>query len=101
MGGANKVLDLLLEARTLGAAEAMDVGLVDGTVATLEDAGAWLSRKISRDVTVIRAIKRTVLCYEDEDSKADARQLERRIFAPLWGGTANQEALRLRLKHKR
>jgi len=102
MGGAKKVLDLLLEARTLGAAEAMDLGLVDDTVANLEDAGAWLSGKINRDVNVIRAIKRTLLYYDDDDdSKAEARELERRIFAPLWGGTANQAAIKLRLKHKR
>lgn len=92
----------MLEARTLGATEAMDLGLVDGTVANLEEAGAWLSGKIKRDVNVIRAIKRTVLYYDDDDdSKADARELERRIFAPLWGGTANEAALRLRLKHNR
>ncbi|KAL5237905.1 hypothetical protein ACI65C_005315 [Semiaphis heraclei] len=102
LGSSKKALDLLLEARTLGATEAMDLGLVDGTVANLEEAGAWLSGKIKRDVNVIRAIKRTVLYYDDDDdSKADARELERRIFAPLWGGTANEAALRLRLKHNR
>lgn len=100
--GARKTQDLLLEGRTLGADEATDLGLVDGTVATLEDAEAWLYGKIKPDVNVIRAIKRTVLCYDDDnESLAAARVLERKIFAPLWGGSANQAALQLRLKHKK
>ncbi|XP_022174078.1 ethylmalonyl-CoA decarboxylase-like [Myzus persicae] len=101
-GSAKKTLDLLLEGRTLNAVEAMDLGLVDGTVASLEDAGTWLSNKVRQDVNVIRAIKRTVLSYDDDDdSKAKARELERKIFAPLWGGIANQAALKLKLKHNR
>jgi len=97
--GVRKTLDLLLESRLFSASEAMDSGLVDGSVATMADAEAWLSHKIKADVNVIRAIKRMVQCYDD--SPETARTMERRIFAPLWGGPANQAAIEKHLKHKK
>lgn len=97
--GVRKTLDLLLESRLFTAAEAMDSGLVDGAVATMEDAEAWLSNKIKADVNVIRAIKRTMQCYDD--SPETVRIMESRIFAPLWGGPANQAAIEKQLKHKK
>ncbi|KAE9544036.1 hypothetical protein AGLY_001725 [Aphis glycines] len=97
--GVRKTLDLLLESRLLRAAEAMDSGLVDGTVTTMADAEAWLSRKIKGDLNVIRAIKSTVMCYND--SLETARMMESRIFAPLWGGTAHNAALEQHLKHNK
>ncbi|KAE9544038.1 hypothetical protein AGLY_001727 [Aphis glycines] len=97
--GVRKTLDLLLESRLFSAAEAMDSGLVDGAVATMADAETWLSHKIRADVNVIRAIKRMVQCYDD--SPETVRMIESRIFAPLWGGPANQAAIEKHLKHKR
>ncbi|XP_060847194.1 ethylmalonyl-CoA decarboxylase-like isoform X3 [Rhopalosiphum padi] len=97
--GARKTLDLLLEARLFGVTEAMDLGLVDGAVASLADAEAWLSRKIKPDVNVIRAIKRMVRCHDD--SQEAARMIESRIFAPLWGGPVNQAAIERQVKHKK
>jgi enoyl-CoA hydratase/carnithine racemase len=96
--GTRKTMKLLLKSRMLGAAEAMELGLVDDVVATLEDAEAWLSRKVKPDVNIIQAIKRTVQCYEN--SQEATRMLESKIFAPLWGGPANQAAIERHTKHK-
>lgn len=100
--GPHRTLDLLLDCRLLGAAEAKDVGLVDGTVATLTDAVEWLSHKVRHDVNVIRAVKRTWLCYvcNGPDWRA-AASTERNIVVPLWGGSANRAALAQGFKHKR
>ncbi|XP_025203231.1 ethylmalonyl-CoA decarboxylase-like [Melanaphis sacchari] len=97
--GVRKTMDLLLEAKMLSSTKAIDLGLVDGTVATLADAEAWLSNKIKSNVNVIRAIKRTVKCYEN--SGEAVQMLESRIFAPLWGGPANRAAIERNLKHKK
>ncbi|VVC30838.1 Crotonase superfamily,ClpP/crotonase-like domain [Cinara cedri] len=91
--GPRTTLDLLLDGRRLSASEATDVGLVDGTVATLADAVQWLSPKVRHDVNVIRAIKRTRLCHEAGLVSRAASLMERKIFAPLWGGDANRAAL--------
>ncbi|XP_026819699.1 ethylmalonyl-CoA decarboxylase-like [Rhopalosiphum maidis] len=96
--GTRKTLKILLESRMLGAAEAMELGLVDGVVATLMDAEAWLSRKVKPDVNIIRTIKRTVQCYEN--LQETTRMLESKIFAPLWGGPVNQTAIERHMKHK-
>jgi len=97
--GVRKTLDLLLESRLLNIAEAMDSDLVDGAVATMADAEAWLSRKIKADRNVIRAIKNTVQCYDH--SRETGRMVESRIFAPLWGGPVNQAALERHFKPKK
>ncbi|XP_025408031.1 ethylmalonyl-CoA decarboxylase-like isoform X2 [Sipha flava] len=91
--GRQNTLNLLLDSRPLRAAEAMDIGLVDGTVATLQDATDWLSQKTRHHVNVIRAIKRTLSCHDDGTDGRAAALMERKIFAPLWGGPANQMAL--------
>lgn len=98
--GPQRTMDLLLNSRPVGAAEAMDAGLVDGTVATLADAAEWLSQKVRHDANVIRAVKRMRLCHLDGPIEGRALA-ERKIFAPLWGGPANREALIRRPKHKK
>lgn len=98
--GPRTTLDLLLDGRPLRASEAMDVGLVDDTVATLADAVQWLLPKIRHDVNVIRAIKRTRLCHEAGLDRQAASLMERKIFAPLWGGAVNRAALEQFFKKK-
>lgn len=95
--GRQTALHLLLDCRPLRAAEAMAVGLVDGTVRSKADAVQWLCRKTRHDANVIKAVKRTLLCHYG-GGEADFRT-ERRIFAPLWGGPANKEALSKNFKH--
>lgn len=97
--GAQRTLDLLLDSRPLRADKAMDAGLVDGTAATFADAVEWLSRKVRHDVSVVRAVKRTRLCHLDALEWPTTALAERRIFAPLWGGPANREALSRRPRH--
>lgn len=104
--GRQRALDLLLDGRPLRAAEAVIGGLVDGTAATVVDAAKWLCRKTDHDVNVVRAIKRAWLCHDghghgQQRSDEIALDEERRIFAPLWGGTANQAALERNVKHNR
>lgn len=98
--GPQRTLDLLLDSRPLRSDEAMAAGLVDGTVATFRDAVEWLSRKVRHDVTVVRAVKRTRVCHIGQPDSATTALAERKIFAPLWGGPANREALIKRPKHK-
>lgn len=99
--GYHKALRLLLECQLLSATEANDIDLADGTADTLTDAVAWLSQKTVHDINVIRAIKRTLTCYDDTLDWQRASLMERRIFAPLWGGEANRMALAKGLKHKK
>lgn len=101
MMGSRITLDLLLEGRLMRASEAMAIGLVDGTVATLTDAEQWLSPKIRHDATVIRAIKRTLSCHEAGLDKREASLIERKIFAPFWGGPVNCAALEKFFKKKK
>lgn len=89
--GPRKAMDVLLDSRPMNAADAMNDGLVDGTAATLADVAEWLTRKTRHHVNVIRAIKRTQQYYDG--SAVEAALMERKVFAPLWGGTANREAL--------
>ncbi|XP_025419588.1 ethylmalonyl-CoA decarboxylase-like [Sipha flava] len=91
--GRQNTLNLLLDNRPLRAAEVMDIGLVDGTAATLQDATDWLSRKNRHHVNVIRAIKRTLSCHGDGANRRAATLMERKIFAVLWGGPANRMTL--------
>lgn len=91
--GPRITLNLLLDGRPLRASEAMAVGLVDATVATLADAVQWLSLKIRHDVSVIRAIKRTLLCHGAGLDRREASLIERKIFVPLWGAPVNCAAL--------
>jgi len=98
--GPQKALDLLLEARVLTASEAAAVGLVDGTVVSLAGTVDWLRRKVQHHGHVVRAVKRTQLVYLDGFGQRDVVDAECRIFAPLWGGPANREALERSVKHK-
>lgn len=91
--GPRKAMDMLLDCRIVAAAEAMNVGLVDGTAATLADATEWLSQKIRHPVQVTQTIKRIRLCYGYESNEHAAGISERRLFMPLWGGSINQEAV--------
>jgi len=98
--GPQRALDLLLDARVLTASEAAAVGLADGTAVSLAGAMDWLRRKVQHHGHVVRAVKRTRLVYLDGFGPRDAVDAECRIFAPLWGGPANREALARRVKHK-
>lgn len=88
--GYQNAMDLLLDCRLLKAAEAMDIGLVDGTMATLQDVTDWLSLKTRHPVNVIRAIKGSLSCYGDGVDQRASELIESKIFAPLWGGSADQ-----------
>lgn len=91
--GRRKALDILLESRLMRAAEALDAGLVDGTVTALTDAVEWLSRKVKHDVNVVKATKRTWQCYDGGLDWRTAALMECKIFAPLWSGPAHQLAV--------
>ncbi|XP_050438836.1 ethylmalonyl-CoA decarboxylase-like isoform X2 [Adelges cooleyi] len=99
--GRQKATDLLLDAKPVPAEYALRIGLADDTVATLSDAVNWLLRKVGRNhVDVIKAIKYTRSTYDKHCKWQEcAGQMERKIFAPLWGGSANREALSKNIKH--
>lgn len=56
---------------------------------TLREAREWLREHLRAPPEVLRALK--AMCDDEMD--------ERRLFAPLWGGEAQMEALRRKVRH--
>ena len=97
--GRSKSLEILLSCKTLNAVEATKLGLCDKTLPDscdlLQETLDWMNDLTQHDVSVIGAIKKSVSSNYDEHSL----EQERRLFAPLWAGPANKEALNRKIKH--
>lgn len=65
----------------------------------LREALGWLSNHVQADVEVVRAAKATMTHYDNKVGSTEVFEKERRLFAPLWGGPANQSALNSHIKH--
>ncbi|XP_076048636.1 ethylmalonyl-CoA decarboxylase-like [Oratosquilla oratoria] len=100
--GAKQALHLMASCSKLNAEKALEIGFADGIV-DHENRNVqthdWLAQYTSHDPEVVQAMKRIVIGGRDL-SLADSLCLERNIFAPLWGGPANQKALSQNIKHK-
>ncbi|PSN31661.1 Ethylmalonyl-CoA decarboxylase [Blattella germanica] len=100
--GYTKALDLMSTGRRVYAEEAMKIGLCDGIVSVenaLEEVQDWLKVRIRSDVNVLKALK-SMAHSARTMSYEMALNEEKRLFAPLWGGPANQAALSQHIKHR-
>jgi len=103
--GQEKALDLLLTSRQVGAAEAVDLGLASAIVQStvldeaVEEAKSWLQLKLKHAPQIVHALKQIVATARAVPYEESLRN-ERRVFAMLWGGDANQKALQQNIKHK-
>ncbi len=97
--GKPKALEILLSCRTIGADEALKLGLCDKVVDDFDSMLSWLKELTGHDISVIKAIKSSV-SYESATNSMQRSYLnERQNFAPLWTGPANKKALESNLKH--
>lgn len=96
--GKQTALDILSTAKILKCEEAIKIGLVHSPVLFIDDAIKWLNERTRSDKSVVRTLKCLVLnsVYNTEN----ANEVEKRLFSPLWGGTANKEALEKNIKHR-
>ncbi|CAG0885987.1 unnamed protein product, partial [Cyprideis torosa] len=100
--GHEKALDVLTTGRSLSATEAVDIGLVQKVVSTtdpLADTETWLKERTGYSSYVNQTIKKIVVSKQAETLRA-ALEVERKLFASLWGGEAQQVALQQRIKHR-
>lgn len=98
--GYRTALDLMATARVVRAEEALQLGLCDAVVNSTDQALGWLAERTKYDVSVVRAAKSIANHTRDCAGRQQALEYEKRVFAPLWGGPANREALSKKLKHK-
>ena len=95
--GTSKALHLLLSCQTIDSKSAVNFGLCDKVFNEgdlLDQTHQWLSKLVQHEPEVIIAIKNSVNFVDSQ-----SLENERRLFAPLWNGPANREALRKNLKH--
>ena len=103
--GQQKALELLLTSRQAAASEAVELGIANGIVNSLEFSEAveetknWLQVKLKHDPHIIHALKHIVATARAVPYEASLEN-ERRVFAMLWGGKSNKRALEQNIKHK-
>lgn len=103
--GSRVALELISSSRVVSPQESLQIGLIDYIVDPgssgdgILDATQWLLNHTQADPQVIRAAKATMTSFDFHTGFSKALEDERRLFAPLWGGPANQKALNSRIKH--
>lgn len=100
--GYTKALDLLVTGRRVSGEEALQIGLADSIVNTknaLTEASEWLKVRTKCDVEVLKSLK-TMAHNAKEMNYQESLAEEKRLFAPLWGGPANHDALTRNIKYK-
>lgn len=99
--GPQLALDLITTGRALGGEEAVRAGfasaLLEGSNPQAE-AVAWLQEHLASPARLVKDAKAAVIAARDL-SFADALRREAQLFAPLWGGDYNKEALARNIKH--
>ena len=112
--GRNKALKLLASGRVLRANEAVDIGLADGIVesqdeeeggaavadSTSDDAAVEMILRMAgnKDTSVLRAAK-MIATVAAEETLDTALEIERTLFARVWGGDAQRKAMEGNIKH--
>ncbi len=103
MFGRTLALELLTTGKIFGWKEAMDLNFVDGIIPEQGDpyqsAKEWLMKWCAGDTQVIRATKKMISEISDSDMEIQLAK-ENNIFASVWGGPAQQDALSGGIKHK-
>ena len=102
--GRSKTLHLLGSSKLFTASDAVTLGLAEHIVpdepSPLEAVETLLHERYCHgSVKLVRAVKEMVVGIENSGSMAEALELERRIFASVWGGEAHKAALEKNVKH--
>ncbi|CAN8002125.1 unnamed protein product [Ixodes hexagonus] len=102
--GPSRALELLSSGRSVGADEALGIGLAD---ALLEgprgddpptQARHWLQLHAAGDPLVLQTLKRTIVKAR-QLPVAESLAEERRLFSTVWSGPANRDVLSRSVKH--
>ncbi|KAG0418132.1 hypothetical protein HPB47_005107 [Ixodes persulcatus] len=99
--GPQLALDLITTGRVLGGEEAVRTGFASALLEgkdPLTEAVTWLQERLKPPIRLVRDAKAAVLAARDLPF-ADALRKEAQLFAPLWGGDHNKEALACNIKH--
>ncbi|KAG9493531.1 hypothetical protein GDO78_001434 [Eleutherodactylus coqui] len=101
--GSRQALKLLSGALRIPPEHAISIGLADGTLSSaadsaLEEAQKWITPYTKGAANVTRAMKKLIVCGR-EHLFEDAIRKEKDIFATVWGGPSNLQALSERTKY--
>lgn len=94
-------MELLLTSKILNAEECRNIGLIADIVNDenkLEECLEWTRARIKYDYSITRAFKQAVIA-QSRSTLEESISMEKKLFAPLWGGPANKEALAKNIKH--
>lgn len=102
--GRRKTLKLLGSGKVLTASDAATFGLADYVLPDnsfpLEAADSLLREHYCKgDASIVRKVKEMVVGIEESECLQNALDLERRVFASVWGGDIQQAALQQNIKH--
>eukprot|EP00918_Siedleckia_nematoides_P104109 GHVU01227078.1.p1 GENE.GHVU01227078.1~~GHVU01227078.1.p1 ORF type:complete len:303 (+),score=30.58 GHVU01227078.1:101-1009(+) len=101
--GRTKALELLVSGKILIGQNAVDFGLVNKVLVedekVLANTQDWLLQTVRGVPYVSQALKKVVLVAIDNDQQT-ALDKEREIFASVWSGPAQVDALKQNVKHK-
>lgn len=103
--GKRKALQLLASAKTVNYSKAIDFCLVDGSMDTTKDSAEscldWLTEEnlLQADSRIVQVMKQISVNADDLPLR-EALDLERDLFASLWGGDLHQKALEKNIKHR-
>lgn len=98
--GEKRALELLLSSRILNAEECLSLNLASKILDNenkLDQCLEWTRQHVQHHYSVTRAFKEVIAL--NSRNYDDCLELERRLFAPLWGGPANKHALSKNIKH--
>lgn len=100
--GRKVALDLLLTARTISGVEALRLGFADAVLCDegdrYEQVEAWLKERVKFEPEIVHTLKNLTVSAAELNTK-ESLEVERSLFAPLWGGPANLKALGKKIKH--
>ncbi len=101
--GRTMALEILVTGKVFGWKEAVDLNFVDGVLPegdlALENAEEWLEKWTAGDLDVIRATKHMVSQIADYGMEEPLSR-EHQVFASVWGGPAQIQALETGIKHR-
>ena len=100
-------MDLLVSGKILRAEQALSIGLSSATVTHVagdsskgvEEALAWLQKKVQGTPEVVQAAKKVVLNGMNRHTE-EVLAKERDIFTSVWAGPAHHNAMNRNIKHK-
>ena len=98
--GRKKALELMISARVLPAVEAVAEGLADAIAGDGEDAEEFILKMVAGKAAAVMRAAKMISIVGAEEELDQALEVERALFAAVWGGDAHQRAMRGNIKHK-